>query len=124
MVRAERRLGRAGGAAAEQENRRVVERQRHGGPRRIRMLAHQVVPRQVARLQLDAVALLLLLGQGKQQAQVRRQVFFDVRRDHAADLRARLQRLDLVIEGGQDDDRFRADLVQRVLQLARACRAS
>ena len=69
VVRAERRLGRAGGAAAEQENRRVVECQRNGRPGCSRMLAHQVAPPQIARLQVNAVALLFLLGQRKQQAQ-------------------------------------------------------
>ena len=90
-MRAQRGLGDAGGAAAEEQNGGVIECQGDGWTRRVRVRRHQVVPRKVAGLEGDAVALFFLLDKRKEQAREGGQVFLDVGGDDAAHARRRLQ---------------------------------
>jgi len=53
--------------------------------------------------ELDAMALFLLFHEGEEKAQNRRQVLFDVRRDHPFQLRGLLNRFDPFVEKGHRD---------------------
>ncbi len=60
--------------------------------------------------------LFFLLDERKEQAHRRGQILFDIGGDYAANRGAWLQRFELVIKRGQDDNDRGANLVERVLQ--------
>ena len=68
--------------------------------------------------QRDSIAVAFFAGDGEQEAQKRRKVLLDVRRDDVAECRAALQPLHLRVEPRQRDNRFDSVLTERAFQLA------
>ena len=116
-VGADGSLGRTGGAAAEEHERRVLGADRHAGPGSAGVAAQQVGQPLVPGLECDTVALGLFLGQGVQQAQQRRQVLFDVGGQDAAERGVALDRFDLVVEAREHHRHLGATFLKGLLQL-------
>ncbi len=86
--------------------------------RGVRVLLEQIAHPQIARLEFDAMTFLLFLREREQQAQQRRQILFDVRRNNPLELRVGLDRFDLVVKRREDDDRIGAAFIQREFEFA------
>ena len=67
--------------------------------------------------QSDAIAIAALSHQCEQQAEQRRKIFLDVRRDHAAKRCARLHVLDALVESRQRDDGLDLRIDERAFEL-------
>ncbi len=72
----------------------------------------------VARLELDAMALLLFLDEREQHAKQRRQIFLDIRGDDPLDGRLRLKLFQPLVERCQRDDHLDACRLERLTQFA------
>src|SRR5512133_1627455 len=82
------------------------------------MFVNQVREPEISSLDFDAMAILLFFQQSKQNLLADWKKFLDIRCDHIADRRLRLDRFDLVIKGSEHNHRFCTTLTKGMFKLA------
>jgi hypothetical protein len=116
-VRADHTLGRAGGAAAHQQDGGVAAAQARAFHLAAAVRGEQRLEIEVPRLERDAVAVALFTHQREEEAQERREVLLDVGGDDAAQAGARLDVLDAAVEARQGHQRLDAVIANRPFEL-------